>query len=360
VHDLPREVWLLDHSEILGGGQLFGLDLTVALREQDCKVVIGCDPGSPLAERSRSAEIPTADLRFPALGPRNALPVATATRRTRRFLRGLGRESLVIGNHPRVHAYLFAARRRRGGPAIVNVVHEQHTASRPFARYAYRRFGALAVVGANAARAYEEKLPGVPVTKVSNFLPVDYFSGARARSDHGPRFEGRLGVLARLIPEKGVLELIDELADNAARGAWKELLLGGPAQDPAYVNAVKDRIAFHGLEDRIRLLGEVDDVPAFLADVDALVMPSTGSEAQGRVIIEGLAHAVPAIVREHIYSADFERLPVTPYRGPRELGEALRRLPYEPAQVQELIRRFGPEQAIEGIAAAAQLARARS
>jgi glycosyltransferase involved in cell wall biosynthesis len=360
VHDLPRDVWLLDHSEILGGGQLFGLELAVALRERGCKVVVGCEPGNPLAERSRLVEIPTAELRFPSLAPRNALSVASAARRINRLLRELGRDTLVIGNHPRVHAYLFAAGRRRGGPAIVNIAHEQGTASLPFARFVYRRSGALLVVGANAARAYEEKLPGIPVTKVSNFLPADYFRGARAGPDRPSRSEGRLGVLARLIPEKGVLELIDELADEVASGAWKELLLGGPAQDAAYVRALKDRISFHGLSDRIRLIGEIEDVPAFLADLDALVMPSTGSEAQGRVIIEALAHAVPVIVREHIYSADFEGLPVTPYRGVGDLSEALGRLPVEPAQEQDLIRRFGPEQAIEGIEAAAQLARTRS
>jgi glycosyltransferase involved in cell wall biosynthesis len=360
VHDLPREVWLLDHSEILGGGQLFGLELAVALRERDCRVVIGCEPGSPLAERSRSVEIPTTELRFPVVNPRNALSVATATRGIRRFLRGLGREPVVIANHPRVHAYLFAARSRRGGPAIVNIAHERGTASLPFARFVYRRSGALLVVGANAVRVYEEELPGVPVTKVSNFLPADYFTAARATRDRPSRYEGRLGVLARLIPVKGVLELIDELADEASRDAWKELRLAGPPQDPAYVAALEDRIAFHDLEDRVTLIGEVDDVPGFLADLDALVMPSTGPEAQGRVIIEALAHALPVIVREHIYSEDFEGLPVTPYREARDLSETLGRLPVEPAAVQELIRRFGPDQAIEAVEEAAQLARARS
>jgi glycosyltransferase involved in cell wall biosynthesis len=101
-------------------------------------------------------------------------------------------------------------------------------------------------------------------------------------------------------------------------------------------------------------------VPAFLADLDALVMPSTGSEAQGRVVIEALAHAVPVIVREHIYSVDFDGLPVMPYREATDLNAALGRLPVEPAPVQDLIRRFGPEQAIEAVDTAAQLARARS
>jgi glycosyltransferase involved in cell wall biosynthesis len=355
-----REILLLDHAEMGGGGQRFALDLAVELRDRSHAVRVGCEAGTTLAAWCRDAHIEVIEASFPPPSPRHALAIAAAIRRLRRLLREVPTDSIVVGNHTRVHAYLFAAWRRRGGPAIVNVAHEQVSASRPFAGYLYRRSGALLVVGANAARVYEEKLPGVPVTEVSNFLPADFFRDARAGADRASRFQGRLGVLARLIPEKGVLELIDELADEAARGAWTELFVGGPAQDLAYVTALENRIAFHGLNDRIRLLGEIEDVPAFLGDLDALVMPSTGSEAQGRVIIEALAHGLPVIVRDHVYSADFDGLPVMPYGGAKDLREALDRLPVDPAQVQDLIRRFGPDQAIDGVEAAAQLARARS
>jgi glycosyltransferase involved in cell wall biosynthesis len=355
-----REILLLDHAETGGGGQRFALGLAIELRDRGHAVRVGCEAGTTLAAWCRDAGIEVIEASFPPPSPRHAPANAAAVRRLRRLLREIPPDSTVIGNHTRVHAYLFAARRRRGGPAIVNVAHEQDTASRRLAGLLYRRSGALLVVGANAARTYEEKLPGVTVTKISNFLPAEYFRGARARADRASRFEGRLGVLARLIPEKGVLELIDELADEAARGAWKELRLGGPAQDHVYVKALEDRISSLGIQDRVSLIGEIEDVPAFLTDLDALVMPSTGSEAQGRVIIEALAHAVPVIVREHIYSADFEGLPVAPYRGARDLSEVLGRLPVEPAPVQDLIDRFGPEQAIDGLEAAIQLARARS
>ena len=94
------DVWLLDHDEILGGGQRFGLRLVEALRDS-----------------GRNAEV--ADLSFPTPTVWNPA-VPPAIRRTRRFLNGVGQEAIVIGNHPRVHAFLYAAAPRSGGPAIVN------------------------------------------------------------------------------------------------------------------------------------------------------------------------------------------------------------------------------------------------
>ncbi len=95
----------------------------------------------------------------------------------------------MIGNHPRVHAYLYAAAPRSGGPAIVNIAHERESAGRRIARFAYRRFGALVVIGANAAREYEARLPGVEITKVNNFLAAADFERARGERVLSPHHD---------------------------------------------------------------------------------------------------------------------------------------------------------------------------
>jgi glycosyltransferase involved in cell wall biosynthesis len=336
------DVWLLDHAEILGGGQRFGLRLVEALRET-----------------GRNAEV-AKELSFPRLAPWNPA-VLPAVRRTSRFLAGLDPGATVIGNHPRVHAYLCAAAPRSGGPAIVNIAHEQETAERRTARFAYRRAGALVAIGANAAREYESQLPGVRVTKVNNFLDVGYFERARGREVLSPDIdEPSIGVLARLIPEKGVLELIEQLADPAVTTSWRDLVVAGGRQDASYARRVDRRIDELGLSDRIRLIGEANDVPRFLGSVDVLVVPSTGKEAQPTAIIEALAHGVPVVVREPLFSSDFEGLPVAAYETATGLAAVLGAPRPAPAPVQELIARFGPQQAIAGVDAAAQLARARS
>lgn len=141
---------------------------------------------------------------------------------------------------------------------------------------------------------------------------------------------------------------------------WSRLLIGGAFQDASYASRVEHRIQELGLGDRIALLGNVTDVPSFLGSIDSLLVPSTGSEAQPTVILEALAHGVPVVVRSPLYSADYDGLPVTPYRDAGDLATVLLDLPLQAAPVDELIRRFGPDQAIAGLGAAAQLARARS
>jgi glycosyltransferase involved in cell wall biosynthesis len=337
-----HDVWLLDHGEIFGGGQRFGRRLVEALRDA-----------------GRNAMV-VEDLRLPKPVPWNPA-VLPAMRRTRRFLAGLDPEATVIGNHPRAHAFLHAAAPRSGGPAIVYIAHERDTAARRGARLAYRRRGGLVAIGANTARDYQSRLPGVQVTKINNFLAAEYFERARGERVISPDVsEHSIGVLARLIPEKGILELIDELAEPDVRPAWREVVVAGDRQDASYAGRVDRRIEELGLTDRVRLIGDTRDVPGFLGSVDVVVVPSTGKEAQPTAIIEALAHGVPVVVRDPLFSADFEGLPVAAYGTASELAGALATPRPRPAPVGELISRFGPEQAIAGVDAAAQLARARS
>jgi glycosyltransferase involved in cell wall biosynthesis len=356
------EIWLLDHGEIAGGGQGLGFRLTRALGARGFHVRVGCRRDSPLARWCVRAGIEVEDMRFGELVPWRAFSIAPAAARTRRFLRRVGPDALVVGNHPRVHAHLYAATRGiAGAPAIVNLAHEQDSARRRSARFAYRRFGALLAVGSNAAGEYRARLPGVSVTKMNNFLPLDYFDEAQRRRVLSPSYaDPALGVLARLIPDKGIAELVDGLATDEIRGGWSRLIIGGSFQDAAYTRAVERRVGDLGLSDRIRLLGEVDDVPDFLGSIDALVVPSTGNEAQPTVILEGLAHGVPVIVREPLLSPDYDDLPVVPYADASNLARILRDLPTRPAPVEELILRFGPDQALAALESAAQAARARS
>jgi glycosyltransferase involved in cell wall biosynthesis len=356
------EIWLLDPGEIAGGGQRFGFRLVRALGDRGLDVGVGCRRDGPLSRWCEGAGIEVKDMRFGELVPWRASSIARAVARTRRFLRDAGPDAVVIGNHPRVHAHLYAATRGLArAPAVLNLAHERDSAQRTSACFAYRRFGALLAVGANAAGDYESRLPGVPVTKVNNFLPVSYFDEACERRLLSPSSgEPALGVLARLIPEKGIAELVDELATDMGPPGWSRLLVAGAFQDPSYTRRVKRRVEELGLGDRVRLLGEVEDVPGFLSSIDALVVPSTGNEAQPTVILEGLAHRIPVVVREPLFSADYADLPVVPFADSGDLAEALRDLPAPAAPVDELIRRFGPDQAVAAMESAAQAANARS
>jgi glycosyltransferase involved in cell wall biosynthesis len=158
-------------------------------------------------------------------------------------------------------------------------------------------------------------------------------------------------VLARLIPEKGILELVTELA--AIRESWGELVVGAAREDERYARRVEQKIAASGLSQSVRLLGPVDDLDAFFDGIDALIVPSTGYEGQPAVIIEGLAYGVPVVVRAPLWSGDFADLPVRRFKDAPSLERGLRELSAELVAPEELARRFGPMQLLEAAERAA-------
>ena len=354
MSQLGAGVWKLvvfDDAPILGGAELFALRLArFATDSTGISVAIACPPGSALAARSVAAGLDTLAVRYPPLGPTGIPLWPGAVLRVRRLLADLGPEGIAVANTARAQAYAFAAipliaKWRR--PALVHVLHEQETLARRSGRFALRRAGSLVPIGANVAAACSSALPGVPVWKANNFVEVPERGPGERRRDG--RRAPVLGILARLIPEKGVLELVDELAEVPA---WERALVAGGAQNGAYAERIRMRIGALGLDGRISLLGHVDNVPDFLSGVDVLVVPSTGNEAQPTAVLEALAYGLPCVVRRPIWSADFDGLPVIPYDGAGELSERLGGLPAEPPPAAEVRRRFGPEQALEAILAA--------
>ena len=221
------------------------------------------------------------------------------------------------------------------GDRLVHLMHERDSADRAIMRLVHHRWGRVVAVGAGTAEVYRS-------AALCNFLLDEDYDRFAALAP--PPGNATLGVLARLIPEKGVLELLREL-DKVA--GWSRLLHGGGEQDPEYAAAVRNAAT-----ERVQLLGHVDDVPGFLAQVDAVIVPSVGNEAQPTSIIEALAAGRPVIVREQVYSAqDYRGLPVFAYG---DLGAALEAALAAPPPEPAVLRgRFGAEQALAAIEARA-------
>jgi glycosyltransferase involved in cell wall biosynthesis len=339
----PPALWVLDDGRIMGGGQRTTLGLALASGER-ARVV--CPAGSELARACREHGVAVVDASFPDPDPRAAAAVPGAVARLRHVLPP-GATVVAAGARAGLWAALALATRRRPRPRLVHLMLEQDSAARgPLAAF-LRRQGAVVALGANAAGAYERAL-GAAVERANNFLPPERMAALVAARRAG-RADGApvVGALGRMIPAKGLLELVGELA--AARPSWSVARIGAEPEDAAYESRVRER-AGAGIE----LLGAVRDLPAFFASIDVLVVPSTGNEGQPGVIVEALAAGVPVVVRRPVWSQDYDGLPVVPYDGAGDLAARLGRLPGVAVAPDELAERFGPAQLLAAVERAAQ------
>jgi glycosyltransferase involved in cell wall biosynthesis len=105
----------------------------------------------------------------------------------------------------------------------------------------------------------------------------------------------RLLCVAAVSAHKGQDVLVAALAECADLD-WSLVCVGSLSRDPAFVAALRDRIAAAGLADRVTLPGAYP--PAALdrayAAADLLVLPSRG-ETYGMVVTEALARGIPVV-----------------------------------------------------------------
>ncbi|MEM9659047.1 MAG: glycosyltransferase [Planctomycetota bacterium] len=104
-----------------------------------------------------------------------------------------------------------------------------------------------------------------------------------------------LGMAALFRPRKGVEILLEALAAARSTGIDVRLRAIGPFESTSYRRdtlRLVDRLA---LEEAIDWTGFVHDVPAELAKIDALALPSLFGEGLPMVVLEAMAAGVPVI-----------------------------------------------------------------
>ncbi|MCO4274772.1 glycosyltransferase family 4 protein [Pseudarthrobacter sp. HLT3-5] len=110
--------------------------------------------------------------------------------------------------------------------------------------------------------------------------------------------------VAALLPNKDQLLTVAALA-RLQDLAWTASLVGTDDADPAYAAQVRAAIASSGLEDRVRVTGQLAGTA--LADAwnrTDLSLLVSRAEAFGLVVTESLAHGIPVIVREGTGAVD--------------------------------------------------------
>ncbi|HXP30200.1 MAG TPA: glycosyltransferase family 4 protein [Stellaceae bacterium] len=118
-----------------------------------------------------------------------------------------------------------------------------------------------------------------------------------ARPPPHPPHAGKLRLLsvASVTPRKGHLVLVDALARLKAL-PWRLTIIGGLGRDPAYVGALRQRIAAHRLGARVALAGEWPTARLYRAYAAAdLFMLASFHEGYGMALAEAMAYALPIV-----------------------------------------------------------------
>lgn len=123
------------------------------------------------------------------------------------------------------------------------------------------------------------------------FVPMDRQTARQATGIQGPA----LGYVGRLVPEKGLADLLQAIA-QVGRTVNLYFVGDGPMESELRAQAVA-----LGVSDRVHLTGPkpLDELPSVMNALDALVLPSlttpSWKEQFGRVIIEAFACGTPVI-----------------------------------------------------------------
>jgi glycosyltransferase involved in cell wall biosynthesis len=96
-----------------------------------------------------------------------------------------------------------------------------------------------------------------------------------------------------VVPRKRYELIIDALATLPDRH-WQWTVVGNVTRYPAYVAALRSAVRRHGLDSRVELAGEVDDIERLWREAHIFLLSST-HEGYGMAVAEALAHGVPTI-----------------------------------------------------------------
>lgn len=105
----------------------------------------------------------------------------------------------------------------------------------------------------------------------------------------------------RLSPIKGHLCIIEAMARLKAQGRDDILVVfaGDHQGRDDYLREVKSAIQTNGLDDRVKLVGHCDDMPAAYLLCDMAMLPTLKPESFGRAAVEPQAMGRPVLVSNH-------------------------------------------------------------
>ena len=281
---LPRVLLVVDSLDV-GGAERHVCALVEALAARGYIAAIACSTGGALAGML-PASVAVHVLRDQLVKRRLSLPFAWALACL------LRREAFDL-----VHAHMYASGLASAlallGSAVPLVLTEHSEAvwrgrrARWAGRWLYQRAAQVIAV----SRWYCQR-PAQRATVILNAIAAPHAPpGAPAAVVAGPATGPRVGVVARLQPEKGVEYFLESAALVAPHRRDVQFIVVG---DGPLRQALPARARALGISAQMHFLGFRLDAPSLIGALDLLVVPSL-SEGTPLVILEAMTAGVPVV-----------------------------------------------------------------
>lgn len=108
----------------------------------------------------------------------------------------------------------------------------------------------------------------------------------------------RVGMAALVRPRKGIEILLQSIARILPVRPQLSVDVIGSFETAEYEKTVRKLVMDLQLEKQVRFVGFTKDVPAAMAQLDALVLPSLFGEGMPMVVLEALAQGIPVVATE--------------------------------------------------------------
>ena len=317
-----------------GGQELRTLTEAAGMLSRGHRVLLLCPPQAPMHAHAVKLGVPVA-----------ALPIArknwngfAALRNWLKAHPNVG----VLNTHSSTDAWLaaLACATLRRAPPIVRTRHVSTPVNnRAATRWLYQRATRHIVTAGEALRQQlirDNRFDPARITSVPTGIDLTRYAPrerAEARQALGLDPQRKyLGIVATLRNWKGHAYLLDAFAQLApTHPDWDLLLVGdGPQR-----HNLEKLIARLRLESRVRLVGNRDDVEAWLNTFDLFVLPSYGEEGVSQSVMQAMATGLPVVATTVGAMAEAVRHEHTgvlvPPRDSGSLRAALDRLMRDPA-----------------------------
>ena len=282
------------------------LFLTADLAERGHSLHFVCGGGERLEEEAAKAGVP----RIPGLEPTRSLKPWAVWRAVRDLASLINRvEADVVHAHLTADhwlAHLAASMARRPVRLVRSVHHPRAAKMGPAYRYLYYVTDAIIAVSQYIAGALRDGA-GVPAERLhivpggvdlNRFRPPTAECRARGRKILGIDLDVPvIGIVSRLAPDRGLLELFEAFRRVAADIPNARLVVVGKG---GFLSKLRHHASDLSLTEKVLFPGYIEDeLVSVLAAFDIFTLMTPGSEGSCRAVLEAMALGLPCVVADH-------------------------------------------------------------